>query len=1080
MNHEFVIVICRGTPLWLPGLQFHTFIFIQHEQRRGQPQGYAPTKHPHKIGLTMFHILCYNKTMNKEKNNFLNIKFWSILLLPLIIVVFFIIVSKTNTANAESTVDTTTIVNPVDTTNIITTTNIIDAPQILPRSTWMTPDLQKLSNWIPNRESFPPDYRPVNRIILHHSAGSNGYPNPISTIQGIYRYHAVSQGWQDIGYNYIIDYNGNIYEGRLGGNGVRGAHVYTRSDCLNFNHGSIGIVLLGNYSTAEPSEKMYESVAKLTGWLAYVNGLDPSQTARRSIVWQDKKIGGTCDNTDGGFQYNYYGPVVVGHKDVGSTQCPGVTSLAKIRAEAKTYADSYAGIFYRTKESSGIYEIKNGLAEIVTDSSPDESMIVEIEQTQLDLFSERNFTKYPDGSILSLSGSIYLVVENFLRRFDSDSIMAKLGFGSKEIMILPAGDKELYPMGNVIRYGPDGKLLYSNETVFYIENGKKRGITSPQLFESQGFNWGNIELTDQTILDSYLDGEIMRYKNDSLLVLNNTVFVLEDGTRRGITSPQLFEKLGYKWENIIEMAPSEEEIYQVGEIKRYPEDTLVMETGILTAYRINNNERQPFTNGEIFLNLGYKFEDLIEISKTEIALYREGEIVKYSDGTLLQPASDPGVYIIENGKKRGFKSPNEFFGGGYKWEDIVVLKQDDLSNYQNATVAVADDIQTSKHTNIQTDTTGDLPVAGLVTPVLEDTDIQTSKHLNMQTDDDVASEIVNNPVDSDSDSTTDSIIDSTTEGSLPTQEFRETSIEYSIPVGQEIRVALKSFTSTVGISAIRGGFTVKDVAGNEIYSGLENDVYNISYSQTTELLIEPYMESCVQCGLVNAIKIVSIDGIMIDETNPFHSGYGGATDNVFIGNIRIKYSPVSKKSWIINELKIDDYVSGVAEVSEDLSVDYLDMMAVVARTYAMFYVDGGGKHAGESFDLKNSLDGNGGDQVYKGYGFASRASNFSISVIRTAGQVVLYENKPILAAYSSDSGGVSKDARSVWSANYYADKPYLWGGVSDPTTTVHNSTLVSASHGVGISNIGAREMINAGSSWEEVVKYYYPGVVVTD
>jgi len=950
------------------------------------------------------------------------------------------------------------LVIPRTVANAVNTTEV---PKILPRSTWMTPELQKLSDWVPDREAFPPDYRPVNRIIFHHSAGSNGSPNPVATIQGIYRYHAVSRGWQDIGYNYIIDYNGNIYEGRLGGNGVRGAHVYARSDCLNFNHGSIGIVLLGDYSNAEPSEKMYESAAKLTGWLAHVNGLDSAQTARRSIVWQDKKDGWSCDSTDGGFLHNYYGPVVVGHKDVGSTQCPGVSDLAKIRTEAKVYADSYAGTFYRTEESSGIYEIKNGLAEIVSDSSPAENVIIEIAQTQLDLFSERNFTKYPNGSLLRLSGSIYLVAKNFLRRFETESIMAKLGFNSKDVMTLPAGDKELYSTGVTIKYGPDGKLLSSGETVFYIEDGRKRGITSPQLFETSGFNWGNIELAGQTVLDSYLEGEIMKYENGSLLMAENTVFVLEDDMRRGITSPQLFTTLGYQWGNIVEITPSEEEIYQIGEIKRYPIDTLIMEAGIPIAYRVNNDERQPFTSGELFLNLGYKFENIIEISEEEIDLYDEGKHMQYPDGTLLQPASIHGIFIIENGKKRGFSSADEFLGDGHKWGDVIILEYDDLSAYA--------DTNADSYADNVADTDDELSEPGLneISQIIPDSGLQ-----DLSGDD---AGVFNTPLQT-TDNETD--IDSTIERSIDPS--IEGSIEYSIPVDQEIRVALKSFTSSVGISAVGGGFTVKDATGNEIYSGLEDDVYNINYSQTAEFLVEPYMESCAQCGLVNAIKIVSLDGTAINEINPFHSGYGGATDNVFLGNVRIKYSPVSKKCWVINELKIEDYVSGVAEVSDDLSGEYLDMMAVVIRTYAMFYVDGGGKHAGESFDLKNSLDGNGGDQVYKGYGFASRAQNFSFAVQRTAGQVVLFDNKPILAAYSSDSGGVSKDAREIWTASYYADKPYLWGGVSDPSTTVHNPILVSASHGVGISNIGAREMINAGSSWEEVVGYYYSGVVVTN
>lgn len=57
-------------------------------------------------------------------------------------------------------------------------------------------------------------------------------------IRGVYRYHAVSRGWGDIGYNYIVGQNGRIYEGRAGGDYVAGAHA------LYNNKNSIGISVL--------------------------------------------------------------------------------------------------------------------------------------------------------------------------------------------------------------------------------------------------------------------------------------------------------------------------------------------------------------------------------------------------------------------------------------------------------------------------------------------------------------------------------------------------------------------------------------------------------------------------------------------------------------------------------------------------------------------------------------------------------------------------------------------------------------------------------------------------------------------
>ena len=88
---------------------------------------------------------------------------------------------------------------------------------------------------------WDPEYVPVKKIIVHHTVTSNSDPDPAATVRSIYYYHAVSLGWGDIGYNFLIDRQGRIYEGRYGGNAVVGGHA------LTWNYGSVGIAALGNY-----------------------------------------------------------------------------------------------------------------------------------------------------------------------------------------------------------------------------------------------------------------------------------------------------------------------------------------------------------------------------------------------------------------------------------------------------------------------------------------------------------------------------------------------------------------------------------------------------------------------------------------------------------------------------------------------------------------------------------------------------------------------------------------------------------------------------------------------------------------
>lgn len=136
----------------------------------------------------------------------------------------------------------------------------------------------------------------IKKIIVHHTATTNNLDDPMRAIRDIYYWHTISKGWGDIGYNYIIDQKGNIYEGRAGGESVVGAHAGKG------NHGSIGIAVLGNYQDGEPSEAVVKSLTALIKEKAALHNID----TEGSSVFRG---------------VNY--PNVMGHRDVMTTACPG-------------------------------------------------------------------------------------------------------------------------------------------------------------------------------------------------------------------------------------------------------------------------------------------------------------------------------------------------------------------------------------------------------------------------------------------------------------------------------------------------------------------------------------------------------------------------------------------------------------------------------------------------------------------------------------------------------------------------------------------------------------------------------------
>ncbi len=129
-------------------------------------------------------------------------------------------------------------------------------PEIIPQSEWRC-------------GLNPPNYNraftEVKNIIVHHSAGSNTSTNYLQVVRSIYILHTQSNGWSDVGYNYLIDQEGTIYAGRDPGEGgaqddVRGAHF------CGSNSNSMGICLLGNYELVQATDTTYSSLNALLSW----------------------------------------------------------------------------------------------------------------------------------------------------------------------------------------------------------------------------------------------------------------------------------------------------------------------------------------------------------------------------------------------------------------------------------------------------------------------------------------------------------------------------------------------------------------------------------------------------------------------------------------------------------------------------------------------------------------------------------------------------------------------------------------------------------------------------------------------
>ena len=199
----------------------------------------------------------------------------------------------------------------------------VPQPTVLARSVWGADESLRFDQ--SGNEIWPTAFHPVQKLIVHHTAGRNGDRDPLRTIRSMFFYHAVTQGWGDIGYNFLIDESGRIFKGRhshttlqpslaspspddtISGEDGAGNSV-TAGHAFGFNSGTIGVALLGTLTHRDATSAARSSLEQVLAWKAEAHAIDPTGAS-------------TYTNPLNGAQLAF--PNVAGHRDVNQTECPG-------------------------------------------------------------------------------------------------------------------------------------------------------------------------------------------------------------------------------------------------------------------------------------------------------------------------------------------------------------------------------------------------------------------------------------------------------------------------------------------------------------------------------------------------------------------------------------------------------------------------------------------------------------------------------------------------------------------------------------------------------------------------------------
>lgn len=200
-----------------------------------------------------------------------------------------------------------------------------DKPEMISYVIWR----EFLPNPKPPREATK-----VEHLVVHHSAGNNADTNYVNIVRNIYLLHTQTNGWDDIGYNFLVAPNGVIFNGRdpqgvADDDNILGAHFCGK------NQNTMGVCMMGNFMDVRPTQAAIFSLKYLLAWKLKKDGIDAFGQTKHP-----QPSGSLLNN-------------LCGHRDGCNTDCPGdslYALLPSIKAEAARIADS-CGLVLNDKNS---------------------------------------------------------------------------------------------------------------------------------------------------------------------------------------------------------------------------------------------------------------------------------------------------------------------------------------------------------------------------------------------------------------------------------------------------------------------------------------------------------------------------------------------------------------------------------------------------------------------------------------------------------------------------------------------------------------------------------------------------------
>lgn len=827
----------------------------------------------------------------------------------------------------------------------------------------------------------------IKAIFVHHTASQeDAMEDSYAAMRAIYYYHTVTRGWGDIGYNYLIDEDGRIFEGRYGGDKVVGAHT------ANFNVGTVGVAVIGNYQENEINGGAVEGLAKLLTNLTEKYKLDPLAIT---------KLRGKNVN------------VISGHRDAGKTVCPGehvYEKMVSIRQLVKNELEVRGT--YRGKSS--IVKAANGI----------------------------DFDDIDNRGIVIIGPEEIKTVSFRLRNTGSKS------WGRNTTLVYRNGDHNIAGFEEVVARLKEPSVGVGGLGTFEIpiQGAFSSGLKNYYLYLAVGQELSERQLLFPVYIQPVdLKFSLVKIDKAPKLKLNKN-----ESTKATFT---LVNKSNITWNE-----------YNLS-FASTSKNSLLTDGRMVTRGAIQPGERAVFEVSFKSGNAAGQFEEHLRlvmldskggkvISKTSQdfvfrvigpSTLKSGEkilLIGTSDIHVIKPGESMRAWIeIEN-------NTNEVWTrAGVDRVYIAMLKAPSIK---------VGNMLMNKGTIKPGETTKiyfDLRVPEkegkyFINFIFRHKDLRLTKK-QMRFDFIVSK-------------------DATQIDAMPVRSNTEVD---SGDIGDDrIRVLLP----------FEGNPSITSDTSLRVYDSSGKDLNNGSLIKSGTNLTVSYMNGKYELAIGNKkittdkyLRIGSEGGVLkiVNFSNP-PLWNPSLNDNEYRGVLEVR--AIDGKLTVINELPLEQYLYGIAEVSNTDHVEKIKTLAVIARTYAKYYIDKRGtaeaKFPGKPYDLDASPDVS---QKYLGYGLEKRSPKIKAGVDATSGEVVTYEGKIVKTPYfNSTDGTATKSAEEVWG---WTNTPYL---VSIPDPLCESKAF--SGHGVGLSGCGATAAAERGYSYKEIIKYYYTGVQIKD